>query len=352
MNGSMYSAIVGAWLFLAGTAMAQAPVALALDTSEADEALRILDKSAAHEPVTTADWNRLFATRPYQWLKAREAAMGRPLSDEDFQRFLLSPEAAEQRLGWASTLAAMKQADMARLGAGVLAWLPTGASIHAQVFPEIKPQRNSFVWKKPAAAAADDGGGPAIFLAVNRQSRDQFENTVAHECHHIGLESLAARQEELQAGLPANVKRAVNWLSAFGEGEAMLAAAGADRHPHWEDDAPVRARWDGDMQRFATDLEAVQQLLLDILDDKLTQDADIMKRAAPFWGDAQGAWYTVGYEMAVLVEKRFGRAAFNDCLLDPRKLLELYNQVAQEANAHGARLATWSPDLLKRLQGA
>ncbi|MEE3624209.1 DUF5700 domain-containing putative Zn-dependent protease [Nitrospirillum sp. BR 11752] len=334
---------------MAGTAVADGVVALALDTSEADEALRILEKQATRQTITAEDWNRLFATKPYQWLKAREAAMGRPLTDEDFQRFLLSPEAATQRTEWASTLAAMKQADMARLATGVLAWLPAGASIHAQVFPEIKPQRNSFVWKK-SAPAEGDSDGPAIFLAVSHQSQDQFENTVAHECHHIGLASLDSRQEELQARLPANVRRAVHWLSAFGEGAAMLAAAGAERHPHWEDDANTRARWDGDMQHFATDLAAIQQLLLDILDGTLTQDGDIMKRAAPFWGDAQGAWYTVGYEMAVLVERRFGRAAFNECLLDPRKLLELYNQEAQEANARGARLATWSPDVLKRLR--
>jgi len=31
------------------------------------------------------------------------------------------------------------------------------------------------------------------------------------------------------------------------------------------------------------------------------------------------------------------------------KLLALYNQIAAEANAKGATLATWSPDLLARL---
>ncbi|MBB6250945.1 DUF5700 domain-containing putative Zn-dependent protease [Nitrospirillum iridis] len=350
MGRLLLATIVVAPLLLAGTPRAEPVVSLALDTSEADQALRILDKQAAHQPVTAEDWNRLFATTPYRWLKAREAAMGHPLADEDFQRFLLSPEAASQRAEWASTLAAMKQADMTRLGIGVLAWLPPGASIRARVFAEIKPQRNSFVWKQPAAAGEMESGEPAIFLAVAHQSRDQFENTVAHECHHIGLESLEARQDEAQASLPANVKLAMRWLSAFGEGEAMLAAAGTDRHPHWEDDALVRARWDGDMQQFAPDLAIVQQLLLDILDGKLATDEDIMKRARPLWGDAQGAWYTVGYQMAVLVEKRFGRAAFNDGLLDPRKLLALYNQVAGEANAHGAKLATWSPELLKRLE--
>jgi hypothetical protein len=51
------------------------------------------------------------------------------------------------------------------------------------------------------------------------------------------------------------------------------------------------------------------------------------------------------------VERAYGRQAFNECLLDPRKLLTLYNKVALEANAKGAALATWSPDLLLRLDG-
>ncbi len=233
---------------------------------------------------------------------------------------------------------------MTALGTGVLAWLPPGAVIHARVFPEIKPVHNSFVWSKK-------GEGPAIFLYLERQSSNKFENTVAHECHHIGLESLDKQEEAIQAGLPPNVKRALNWMTAFGEGEAMLAAAGSsDRHPHWEDDGEARARWDGDMMHFNADLQSIQQLLTDILDGKLTSDEDIQKRAAPFWGDVQGAWYTVGYEMAALVEKQYGRQAFDQCLLDPRKLLTMYNQIAERANAKGATLATWSPQLLTDLE--
>jgi hypothetical protein len=187
-------------------------------------------------------------------------------------------------------------------------------------------------------------------LAVQKQSRESFQNTVAHELHHIGLESLAPRQDALQSSLPSEVKLATKWMGAFGEGEAMLAAAGStERHPHWEDDALARARWDSDLMHFNTDLKSVEGLLLDILDGKLKTDAEIQKRAAPFWG-YQGAWYTVGYEMAALVDKRFGRKSFDECLLDPRLLILRYNQVAKEANAKGASLQTWSPELLDKLQ--
>ena len=132
-------------------------VQLTLDTSEAEQALRILHKQAVHEAITLADWQQLFETVPYQWLKLREAAMGRTFTDEQFQTFLLSPAALTREQEWEQTLAAMKQADMQSLGMGVLAWLPEGASVHARVFPEIKPIGNSFVWTK-------QGSGSAIFL--------------------------------------------------------------------------------------------------------------------------------------------------------------------------------------------
>ncbi|HEX5258285.1 MAG TPA: DUF5700 domain-containing putative Zn-dependent protease [Sphingomicrobium sp.] len=319
-------------------------IRLQLDSSEADQAIVILEREHSGRPVAEQDWKRLFATAPYRVLKAREASMGRSFTDDQFKAFLSSRDALAQLGTWKRTVAGMKSADMAAIGKHVLNWLPAGATLRAKVFPEIKPLQNSFVWKEQPSDP------PAIFLAVQKQSRDSFENTVAHELHHIGLDSLEARQEALQAGLPAQVKLAVKWMGAFGEGEAMLAAAGSDdRHPHWEDDSLARARWDSDMMHFNADLDSVQDLLLDILDGKLTTDDEIQKRAAPFWG-YQGAWYTVGYEMAALVDKRFGRKSFDECLLDPRLLLERYNEVAKEANAKGASLATWSPELMRKLR--
>jgi len=132
----------------------------------------------------------------------------------------------------------------------------------------------------------EKGGGSRDPPLPRTAIQGQVRNTVAHECHHIGLESLDRQEEAIQAGLPPNVKRALNWMTEFGEGEAMLAAAGSsDRHPHWEDDGEARARWDGDTMHFNADLQSIQQLLMDILDSKLTSDEDIQKRAAPFWGD-------------------------------------------------------------------
>jgi Putative zinc dependent peptidase (DUF5700) len=197
------------------------------------------------------------------------------------------------------------------------------------------------VWRNPQ-------GGPAIFVYMERQTQAQFETVVAHECHHIGLFSLEAQQKTVLAGLPENLSQAAEWMGAFGEGEAVLAAAGSTNlRPHWEDDALARARWDSDMMRFNQNLATLTQFFDDVLDGKLKGDA-IQEKASTFFG-YQGPWYTVGYEMAALVDKRFGRKVFTDCLLDPRLLLVRYNQVAAEANRNGAALALWPESLLQRM---
>ena len=333
-------------LALVGLAIAPpSRVDLVLDVSEARAAIVILRKEEAGQPVAEADWSALFATTPYQWLKAREAAMGRPFSDDDFRKFLASQAMIARRAALETTLEAWSRADMTALANQALSYLPTDAAIHARVFPEIKPRVNSFVWRH-----GDDG--PAIFLYLDdHESRAQFANTVTHECHHIGLESIDAEQQKLFAGLAPNVHKTVEWMGGLGEGEAMLAAAGRpDVHPHAEDDSAARARWDNDMEHFNGDLLALQELFGDILDGRLVGDSAIQARAAPFWG-YQGAWYTVGYRMSTIVEKRFGRPALIRGIVDPRVLLTLYNQAAQEQNAAGGQyLSTWSPAFLDRVR--
>jgi len=194
---------------------------------------------------------------------------------------------------------------------------------------------------------------PAIFLYLDPQeSAAKFENTVAHELHHIGYASVSSFADDKQKDVPANAKPAVEWMGAFGEGFAMLAAAGGtDADPHAASSPDEHARWEHDLANFNPDLSALQQFFIDIVDKKLTTKEKIDEKAYSFFGDAQGPWYTVGYEMAVIVEKRFGRKVLIDCMLDPRELLARYNQAATEINEHGPKkLALWSPELLQKIR--
>jgi hypothetical protein len=316
-------------------------IQLTLDASESRQALLILHKEQAHQPVSNDEWQKLFATVPYQWLKAREAGMGREFTDEDFRKFLQAPGTQARVAEWEETLTEIEHANMPGLGERVLGWLPSGAIIRARVLPLIKPKTNSFVWR-------DEQGEPAIFIYLEKQKRVQFEDTVMHELHHIGMFGLQTQQEKAFAELPENARTAAQLMGAFGEGEAVLAASGStDLRPHWEDDALARARWDSDMMRFNQDLASLTAFFNDVLDGKLEGDS-VGEKASTFYGD-QGPWYTVGYEMAALVEKRFGRKAFTDCLLDPRLLLVRYNEVAAEANKSGASLALWPDSLIRRV---
>ena len=311
-----------------------APVRLQLDTSEAEQVLAILQK----QDVTEADWQRLFETEPYVRLEKREAAMNRAFTDEEFRAFVLSSDIAKQREALRRTLESWKKADMTAMGERVLAYLPKDAMIAAKVFPMIKPRTNSFVF--------DVNTDPAIFLYLDpARTQAQFENTVAHELHHIGFSSLGKQLEQRFAGVSKRQDLTLDRMFAFGEGFAMLAAAGsADRHPHEASPASDRQRWDRDVANFNADAEKLEAFFLDILEGRLTDEKQIGETAFSFYGE-QGPWYTVGWKMAVTIEKRFGRDVLIECMQDPRKLLTSFNDAAK-----GTELRRWSPKVIALLR--
>jgi Putative zinc dependent peptidase (DUF5700) len=318
-------------------------VQVQLGTSEADRVLAILAKRKQTQPITDADWQALFATEPYQRLKKREAAMHRDFDDDDFRKFVLTDEVKQQYDELARTLAAWKKADLSAGGLRVLQYLPAQATIHVKVFPEIKPKHNSFVF--------DVDTDPAIFLYLDAKvSQQEFDNAVSHEMHHIGLSSTNKLYEEKTEKLTPAAQKVAQWMGAFGEGLAVLAAAGGpDVPPNRYSQPDVQQNWEVGMRNFDQDLRTLNEFFLQVLDGHL-QDEAVDQKASTFFGDIQGPWYTVGYRMAVLVEKRYGRAALIECMLDRRLLLARYNQAAEELNASGTdHLALWSPEVLKGL---
>src|SRR5580692_4312542 len=318
-------------------------IELRFNTDEADAVLAILDMHAAGSAITDSDWQRLLSTEPYIRLRKREAAMHRDFTDDEFKKFVLSPELAAKASALHKTLGAWKRADLAASAQRALAYLPEQAVIRAKVFPEIKPKTNSFVF--------DTATDPAIFLYLDpEQSAAKFENTVAHELHHIGYSSVAPLARTRQNNLPPNLKPAVDWMGAFGEGFAMLAAAGGpDVDPHAASSTKDHARWEHDMANINSDVGSLQAFFLNVIDQKLVGKDKIDEKAYTFFGE-QSPWYTVGYKMAVIVEKRYGRTRLIECMLDPRELLASYNRAATEINAGGKeKLALWSPELMQRI---
>ena len=320
-----------------GTFAAAAAVDVRLVTDEADAVLAILAKRKANQPIADADWQRVFQSEGYMRLKQRETSMKRAFEDADFKTFALSDQLLQRADALAETLARWKHADTTRSANLALAYLPRDATIRAKIFPVIKPRENSFVF--------DVKENPSIFLYLDPAvSREKFENTLAHELHHIGYGTACPRKDVKTAieKLPQNQQTLLTWIGGFGEGFAMLAAAGGpDVHPHAVSGAEERARWDKDVANFNNDLRKVDAFFNDILAAKLTDD-QVQEKGFSFFG-VQGPWYTVGWRMAVLIEKTYGRAKLIECMCDQRQLLSTYDRAATKYNRHTrAPLALWS----------
>jgi tetratricopeptide (TPR) repeat protein len=318
-------------------------------TDEADAVLAILGRRELGDAIPESAWEELFESEGYARLKERELAMKQVFDDEEFRRFALSDELLERAAALEETVDRMKGAAVGALARRALAYLPGDARIRAAVYPVVKPRENSFVF--------DVERDPAIFLFVDpAQGLASFENTVAHELHHVGYASCCPSKAASAAiaELPERAQRVLRWIGAFGEGFAMLAAAGGpDVHPHATSGPEDRERWDRDVANFDADLARVERFFLEVLAGNLEGErAD--EAGFAFFG-VQGPWYTVGWRMAVTIELRRGRDTLLECFRDPRRLLPAFNEVARELAAEGAAgppLAAWSPELLAALGGA
>jgi hypothetical protein len=336
--------ILSLFLLIASADVALAQVNVHLVTDEPEAVLAILAKKKANEAITEADWQRVFQSEGYVRLKKRETSMKRSFEDADFKSFVLSDQLVQRAPALAETLDRWRRVDVTNSARLALAYLPRQAQIRAKIYPVIKPRENSFVFEVNT--------DPAIFLYLDPAvSSKKFENTLAHELHHIGYGSTCpAKNTEAEIdALAPPVKTALTWIGAFGEGLAMLAAAGGpDVHPHAVSDAEERARWDKDLKNFNADLRSVDKFLQDVLDGKLSE-AETQKTGFSFFG-IQGPWYTVGWKMSVLIEKTYGRAKLIECFCDQRKLLSTYNQAAARHNRRSREpLALWSDSIINRL---
>ncbi|MEW6128628.1 MAG: DUF5700 domain-containing putative Zn-dependent protease [Acidobacteriota bacterium] len=318
-----------------------------IDTAEAEAALAIIEKKQRNQPLSESDWSRLFNSEGYVRLKKREAQFKRPFTDEEFKEFMLSDALAQKATALAETLKSWQGADVQAVAGRALAYLPKNARIQAKIYPMIKPQENSFVFEV--------NSDPAIFLYLDPMvSQSRFENTLAHELHHIGYGSSCPTQQmkAVNAKLPAKTQAVVQWLGAFGEGFAMIAAAGgADVHPHAVSNDEERIRWDKDVANFNQDLRTVEKFFFDVLENRLNEEEE-NKMGFSFFG-VQGAWYTVGWKMCVVIEKTLGREKLIEAFCDQKLLLPTYNAAVKKYNqAHNQSLVEWSPKLIQAINGA
>lgn len=312
-----------------------------LDTGEADAALDILRDRASAVAIPATRWERLFATQGYIHLREREAAMGRAFTDSDFKAFMMSDTLVARTAELQRALADLERLDVSAAAAHALAYLPAGTRLSARLYLEIKPRTNTFVFTGKDSIRS-------IFLYVDpRRTRAQLENTIAHELHHIGLNS-GCPDPSFAGASPARAML-LRYLGGFGEGQAMLAAAGSpDIHPHAADDDSIKARWDRDVSHAPADIEELSSFFESVLDGSVTSADSVASRARTYYG-VQGPWYTVGWLMASTIEREMGRQALVSSLCEPTRFLALYNTAARRVNERGGQLPLWNGDLIQRL---
>jgi hypothetical protein len=91
-----------------------------------------------------------------------------------------------------------------------------------------------------------------------------------------------------------------------------------------------RLLWDLGAERFADNLEELNQFFLDTVRGDLLNDA-VAHEGRIFFGNGDGPWYTVGYRMALTIERKFGRTALVATLADPRQFVSKTTEVKARA---------------------
>lgn len=332
---------------LAFNATAGEPLRLEVDASQAEAVLDIAGGIAAGRAPDKADWERLEGGRAQVRLRQREESLGRTLDAAAFRAFVASPTLLDRREALAATLAGWKRMDARQAAARARAYLPSATRLRATVYPVIKPATNSFVF--------DLRGDPAIFLYLDPAlDAAAFENTVAHELHHVGV--AAACPIPRDDARPAGLADTLALLGSFAEGRAVLAAAGGpDVHPHATGTPEARATWERDLALAGEDLPRMERFFAAVLDGELDEQTRA-KQWMGFVNDGvrpQGPYYTLGWLMATAVERHFGRERLVASLCDPAAFLRDYDTAAAALNAAGAdpALPRWSPGFLARLGG-
>jgi len=328
-----------------GVAGQQPTLDVRVVTDQADAVLAILVHLAGGQKPADSAWRRLFESEGYRRLQQREAALRRDFTDSAFREFVRSPDLVARAPALGATLARWVGTDPTAAARAAFAYLPRHARIRASVYPVIKPRTNSFVFEPRT--------NPAIFLYLDPAvTAPKFANTLAHELHHLGYAN-ACPEAPPDSTVPPGIRAALDWMGGFAEGRAMLAAAGEpDVHPHATSDSAERGVWDRDVALVPRDLARLETFYFDLLGGRLSDDA-ARERGFTFVSTdsvPQGAFYTVGWYMAAVVERELGRERLVATVCESARFLSDYNRAAARIAARGAgSLPRWSDSLLVRV---
>jgi hypothetical protein len=322
---------------------------LTLNLDQARATLDLLAQRAAGHTVPETAWAAIFATEGHRRVMERERGMDahfgldRGINEASFRAWAESDVALDSLAERRMALDAWLAVDLDAAAALALAYLPGEARLRGTIYPLVREQRNSFIWDT-------DTDHPAIFMAVEPGlGAPALQHILAHEFHHIGAVSACAGRPPFDG--PAEVREALRWLGGFHEGLAVLAAAGGvDQPTHPHDPPEIREAWAVRMDSLAADMAALDAFFRAILAGQLTGE-EVGRRGFEFInrpGAPQGAFYSVGWHMAVTVESAFGRPAVIEAVCDPARLVVRYQEAAD--SRPGSSLPGWSSTLIQQLR--
>ena len=308
-------------------------------------ALNILNKNDKVKNISNNDWNNLFTAKGYQMLKQREKDMDNNFTDSILKEFLLDEETSSNLENYNNSLNRFLDIDLDHLISKTKKYLPQSAEINTAIIPVIKPESNSFVHSINERLLL------FIYLEPNI-SKDKLENKLIHELHHVGLDDVYNKSDYSHLTAPA--QKMIEWTNAFGEGFAMLAAAGIiDEHPNNFSEESKKL-WDENIKNFNTDFKKIENFLLNILYENFHNDKELYNKGFELMvsNGGQGSWYTVGYKIAKVIEKTANRKVLIDCMDDLTKLYTVYNELVLEYNKkQKGNLKHFHNDIIRGLKG-
>lgn len=338
--------------------------------------LKILGKMHNNETITQSDWEDLFLSKGYQWLAKRDDDMYEKLkiketNESDFKSFLLGEGQVSKYENFLRSHGISKSSDIEsfilerplkdyenflrayklfksidieRIILDTKNYLPKDAKIETYIIPVIKPLNNSFVHTIENTLV--------LFLNLTPDiSKEKLENTLIHELHHIGFANV--HKPEKYKYLSEQAQMLIEWTTSFAEGFAMLAAArGPDNHPN-KYYKIQKELWDVNIKRFNEDFSKIENFLLKILNEEFPDNEELYKEGFELMTNngGQGSWYTVGWKVAVVIEKVEGKERLLECMSDLTKLYSTYNEAVITYNKkYNEELKSWSQKIIDALK--
>jgi len=319
-------------------------VSLNLITDEVEILIDILKRKDNNKPIKKVQWDELFNSNGFKILTVREKEMNQGIDKFEFKDFVMNKIASDRYISYKKSLEKLKSMNLDDIINRTRDYLPDNTRLDTDIVPVIKPQKNSFIHRINDKLI--------LFLYLEPDiSKEKLENKLIHELHHIGLDYVYQNSDYSCLSKPA--QKVIEWTNAFGEGFAMLAAAkGLENHPN-KFDKDLKSKWDENMGNFNKDFHKIQNFLLAILEGHFADDQKLYNRGFQLMtnNDGQGSWYTVGYQIAVIIEREAGREVLIECMKDLTKIYFQYNNLVEIYNKkRNEDLPKWNDKILTSLK--